>query len=147
MKIEIRFRSHSAEQYDSIVDEANDALAKFKAKMQTLFPNGYIQVGIRNILGPYAQINFATNKKEEWPNGIFDNANFSTKIGFSLSNRGSDLLPAGSPMETDGSGLPKYRMKQAGIKFRKISGKNIHDALTKLYVWFEKNKDAINEMP
>lgn len=39
-----------------------------------------------------------------------------------------------------------YRLRDAGIKFRKINAKNYIDAIVKIETWFEKNAEAIKKV-
>lgn len=39
-----------------------------------------------------------------------------------------------------------YQFKEAGVKYRKISGKDIMDASKKLVAWYKKNADAMKKL-
>jgi len=41
--------------------------------------------------------------------------------------------------------LYDHRFKNAGIKFRKINAKNVHEAVKKIVSWFEKNATAMQD--
>ena len=93
------------------------------------FPNFLIDISIVNILGELPRIMIANvPSKKDAPYGILENCSVFMK-GLIQTDR------KGAYMEN-----PFYGCK---IKFRKISGKDEIEVLTKFCIWMVKNRDMI----
>ncbi|MDA3834250.1 MAG: hypothetical protein PF495_12735 [Spirochaetales bacterium] len=110
----------------------------FNIRLKSLFPDSFVNCRVRNILGECIGFTFALYQKGDWINGIIENdPAFMTFL--THENRDGSV-------EIERPGTHRSVLKNAGIKFRKIKGKDEAEAMSKLAAWFEKNADAIRSL-
>ena len=109
-----------------------------------MFPNRYIKiVEFTSIGASCIQVEFANGDSSTAPNNIILNHNahmrfFCSAVDASL--KGADALKHPQDIERI---ISHYKLRDAGLKFRKIKGKNAEDALGKLVKWFANNQALI----
>lgn len=111
-----------------------DICTNFSGQLMAEFPNRYINVRLRKLVGDdiicvtYANI----AKKEDAANGILENApGFMSFIMFVKSDGSAEIE------------RPVMHYTDKALKFRRITASSEALALDKLYGWFVKNKDII----
>lgn len=76
-------------------------------------------------------------------NNIFHNAHGLIRLHIDRKDGSGQLdINDQCPIEVE-TILFDYRYRDAGVKFRKINAKNIHEAVKKIIAWMEKNAEAM----
>lgn len=124
------------------VESATNAADAFNARMKELFPTFIARAAVKNLLGKVVQVEFANvSSVDEAPSRILLNCSAHMRFLMQMCNGRGEALAV---FEIDQ--LMRGYSRDKGPKFRKIKGKTPEDALKKLAIWFEKNKDIINSL-
>lgn len=109
-----------------------------------LFPNRYFNIVECSIIGSAClQIEFANSNSSNSPNNIIMNHSAYMRFlcsSIDVNSKGPDALNQPQEMERI---VSHYKLKDSGLKFRKIKAKNADEALSKLVKWFTSNQDII----
>jgi guanyl-specific ribonuclease Sa len=131
----------SVEDIDSSVEKG---VEYFKKEIKKLFPDFMCTVGLNNSLGTNVAIHFSnlTTAEAKSSNTAWHNATGKMIFMMHLSDGG------GKRTEMSKFSIDKiqgaFQQRDAGIKFRLISGKSPEETLKKLIEWFKKNKELID---
>ena len=124
------------------VESATVGAEAFNAQMKNLFPDFIARAAVKNLLGKVVQVEFANVASvEQAPSRILLNCTGHMRFLMQMCNGRGEALAV---FEIDQ--LMRGYSRDKGPKFRKIKGKTPAEALKKLAVWFEKNKDLINSL-
>lgn len=119
------------------IQEATQAISE-------LFPNRYVKIVEYTSIGASCiQVEFANGDSSTAPNNYIMNHNAHMRFFCSAvdaSIKGSEALNHPQDMERI---VSHYKLRDAGLKYRKIKGKNAGDALAKLVKWFAANQAVI----
>lgn len=87
-------------------------------------------VGVATVMGAPV-VNIAAEPREKWINGIFYNAYGFGKYIFHTEKDGTIMIDAAT-IDSDA--------RKGGLKFRKIRGKTMAEAVDKFGKWMDKNQ-------
>lgn len=113
-------------------------------KIKEMFPDRHVKISECSIVSSVCLIlEFANGDSSTAPNRIIENHSAYMRIMCSPNGdfvKGKDALNHKQDIERI---VSHYKLRDAGLKFRKASAKNADEALDKVVKWFEKNQDLI----
>lgn len=125
------------EHVNSILEEQQQMRMFFlRTNMENLFPNSNVKVYAQSIIGEkniYVRYINAISP-EKCSNGIMENDPAFMRFCFGR-NRGKTVIEAPC--------MHSSKLRNAGLKFRKITAETEEIACDKLLAWFEKNREVI----
>ena len=128
------------------IENIQKACESFNQSIATLFPAFMCKAVLTNNLGPSITVTFANVASvQDAPHGILMNASGYMRFMMHLTDNRGNTLPEGSPVSIE---LLTWNIphKSDKLKFRKINGKSVDEALSKLLAWFGKNAEAIKSL-
>lgn len=113
-------------------------------KISEMFPNRHVKISECTLVGATCLIvEFANGDSSTAPNRLIENHSAYMRILSSPNGefvRGKEALNHKQEIERI---VSHYKLRDAGLKFRKSSANNADEALDKIVKWFEKNQNLI----
>lgn len=144
----LSFESNSMTKDEYMGDIKTGAKAA-EAKIKALFPDFMVTSSMQKILGvELGRISFANvSSTNDAPNRIINNVVGYMTFTLDPTDSRGKLPETQTSFTIEAIQFNKRELKANGVTFRKITGKTPSEAWNKLYLWFKKNRDAIQNLP
>lgn len=125
--------------YEEQIAAANDAVEFFNHEIKKIFPDAAVaEAKLTTNIADVIYFRIAVDPYEV----TIHNAHTYTAFSMFISNPARKVYASSSIELLHRS----FRLRDAGVKFRKINAKTYMEATKKLLVWFEKNKELYEQV-
>lgn len=126
---------------EAVLRDARSAVDAMNQELQQMFPNVHAVARLNRSLGYHVTVTFISVPRGHSKDLDFWNADLNFFFMIQMDDA------HGRPLEKYSAEVHvRHGFKNAGLSFRKISGKSVSEVLSKVTMWFKKNQEVLNNI-